>query len=86
MHSFVFGSGFCHFCSFLENFITPHFRLKHATANFSWGPLVPGRNQIADQPGDPKNTFFEKFEFSDYCNCDVVFSDCVCHVTTPLLG
>ena len=45
MHSFVFGSRFCHFCSFWKIWVPPTHGLKYAaacrgSADFSWGPLV----------------------------------------------
>ena len=55
MHSFVFDVVFCHLCSFLEFWVTPHQRLEacrsmpqgaaacRSTAKFSGGPLVPTR-------------------------------------------
>ena len=42
MHSFVFGSGFCHLCSLWKSRLPPTCGSKYAAAQhiFSWGPLV----------------------------------------------
>ena len=57
MHSFVFGSGFCHLFSRSKIWLPPAYDLKHAAAcrniaNFSWGPLVHARMSTREADND----------------------------------